>query len=65
MIVKHGSQHIQVHPCWLQLRNKHQNINNIKDDSKDNNLCTELKAQKDVHQLYYDVNENEDLLKIT
>lgn len=62
VIIKHGGQHIRAHLCRLQLRNKHQNIDNIKDDCKDNNLCTELKAWKDVNQLYQDVNENQDLI---
>ena len=60
--MKHGGRHIRVHPCPLQLRNKHENVNNIKDDTKDNNLCTDLKAQKDVNQLYQNVNENEHLI---
>ena len=62
VIVKHGGQHIRVHPCCLQLRNKQQNIDNIRDDSKDNNSCTELKTQKNVNQLHQEVNENEDLI---
>ena len=61
VIVKHESQHIRVHPCRLQLRNKYRNIDSNKDDSKDN-LCEELNPQKDVNQLYLDVNENEDLI---
>ena len=61
VIVKQGGEHMRFHPCRLKLRNKHQNIDIIKDDSKDNNLCTWLKAEKDANQLYQDVNENKDL----
>ena len=62
VIVKHGGEHMRFYPCRLKLRNKHQNIDNIKDDSKDNNLRTELKAEKDANQLYQDVNENKYLI---
>ena len=62
VIVKHGGQHIRVRPCWLQLRNKQQNIDNNKDDSKDNDLRAELKTPKSLNQLHQDVNKNQDLV---
>ena len=61
VIVKHGGQHIRVHPCRLQLRNKYQSIDPILDDSNGNNLCKES-TQKNVNRFYDDnVNENEDI----
>ena len=61
VIVKHGGQHIRVHPCRLQSRNKYQSIDPILDDSNGNNLCKES-TQKDVNKFYDDnVNEKEDI----
>ena len=57
VIVKHGSQHIRVHPCRLQLRNKHQNMDNI-DDETVNSCSNDLIVSNDKN----DADENEDIV---